>query len=89
MSEEISTDPITPAEEVTTEEAPPPPPAPEGLLLSVATTRNLKGLCSEARRIKKLMGARAMENKPSNDLEDVLESICEKILWCLETEAGL
>lgn len=89
MSEEIT----NPVDEVTTppqEEAPPaPPPAPEGLLLSPATTRNLKGLCSEARRIKKLMGARAMENKPSNDLEDVLEAICEKILWCLETEAGL
>lgn len=93
MSEEIT----TPADEVTTppqEEAPPdppaPPPVPEGsLVLGPTTARNLKGLCSEARRIKKLMGARAMENKPSNDLEDVLETICEKILWLLETEAGL
>lgn len=95
MSEEITAsqeEPVTPAEEVTSDpqEAPPPPPppAPEGMLLSPQTTRNLKGLCGEARRIKKLMGARAMENKPTNDLEDVMDSIYEKILWCLETEAG-
>lgn len=96
MSEDFITSPINPTEEVTTppqEEQPvvPATPAvPEGsLVLGPSTARNLKGLCSEARRIKKLMGARAMENKPSNDLEDVLETICEKILWLLETEAGL
>jgi hypothetical protein len=96
MSEDFISSPINPTEEVVKppqeeEEAPSAAPAvPEGsLVLAPNTAKNLKSLCGEARRIKKLMGARAMENKPSNDLEDVLETICEKILWLLEQEAGL
>ncbi|MCE7873343.1 hypothetical protein DYH09_23615 [bacterium CPR1] len=88
MSEEITTPEETPTEEPTPV-PPSPPPAPEGVQLTPQATRNLKGLVNEVRRIKKLMGARALENKPTNDLEDVLDSISEKILWCLETEVGL
>lgn len=88
MSEEITTPEVSPTEEPAPA-APAPPPAPEGVVLTPQATRNLKGLVNEVRRIKKLMGARALENKPTNDLEDVLDSISEKILWCLETEVGL